>query len=66
MTSVVMWVLFERKEAEKIKEVAKLRGEDTSSFFRRAVRIELAKLGYLTSQEQKALGIETEKANSRS
>jgi hypothetical protein len=40
-----------------VEEVAKLRGERVSDFVRRVIKIELAKLSYLTPAEKKALGV---------
>ncbi|MGB9622495.1 MAG: hypothetical protein ACPL07_01500 [Candidatus Bathyarchaeia archaeon] len=43
---------------ELLRKVCKARGETVSGFTRRAVLIELAKLGYLGSENCKALGLE--------
>lgn len=43
-----------------INRVAQARGECISNFVRRAIKSELARLSYLTPDEKKALGIETE------
>ncbi len=40
-----------------LKRVCKSRGEDLSDFVRRAVRTELAKLGFLKPSDQQALGL---------
>lgn len=40
-----------------IKEVAARRGEDVSSFIRRAILKELARLGYLSDETRKALEV---------
>jgi hypothetical protein len=40
-----------------LKKVCSARGENLSSFVRRAIRTELARLSYLTEDEKKALGI---------
>jgi uncharacterized protein (DUF1778 family) len=40
-----------------LKKVSQARGEDLSDFVRRAIKTELARLSYLTSDEKKALGI---------
>lgn len=42
---------------ELIRKIARARGEDLSDFVRRAVKTELARLGYLSEEEKKALGI---------
>lgn len=41
-----------------VNKVSKDRGEQLSDFVRRAVRKELANLGYLRESERKALGID--------
>ena len=43
---------------EKIKTVSELRGEQTSDFVRVAIAEKLAKLGFLSIKESKALGID--------
>lgn len=48
------------KEITLLKKVSHARGEDLSDFVRRAVRSELARLSYLSSDEKKALGIRAE------
>jgi hypothetical protein len=45
------------KDRRLIEKVARARGEDISSFVRRAIFKELASLGYLPDEEMKALGI---------
>ena len=44
--------------AELLREVSTARGEDVSSFIRRCVRKELAKMGYYPEDVLKALGME--------
>ena len=46
-----------RKDLDILKQVCKARGEDVSSFVRRSVLKELARLSYLTQEEKKALGV---------
>lgn len=41
-----------------VNKVSKDRGEQLSDFVRRAIRMELANLGYLSEGEKKALGID--------
>lgn len=41
-----------------VNKVSKDRGEQLSDFVRRAIRMELANLGYLSEREKKALGID--------
>lgn len=43
-----------------LEEVCDARGEDVSSFVRRAVFKELAGLGYLPEKQKKALGLKAE------
>jgi len=40
-----------------VRKVSTARGESPSTFIRRAVLVELAKLGYLDDREMKALGL---------
>ena len=46
-----------REDILLLKRVCQARGENLSSFFRRALRTELGKLSYLSQDEKKALGI---------
>lgn len=48
---------------ETLRKVCRARGENISTFSRRAVLKELARLGYLSFEDCKALGLEGE-ANS--
>lgn len=50
-------VRFEPSIKKLVGKVAKARGEDVSDFVRRAVKIELARLSFLSEEEKKALGI---------
>jgi phage portal protein BeeE len=45
------------KIKEQLTKIAHLRGEDESDLIRRAVYTELARLGALTPEERKALGV---------
>jgi len=47
-------------EIALLKKVSHARGEDVSDFVRRAIKSELARLSYLSSNEKKALGIRSE------
>jgi len=49
-------VRFEPHLKELAKKVARARGEDLSDLVRRAVKMELARLSFLTDEEKKALG----------
>lgn len=42
---------------ELVKKVAMARGEDVSSFVRRSVLLELARLSFLPPEQGKALGL---------
>lgn len=44
-------------EKELLKSISSARGENLSDFVRRAIRKELAMLGYLSESHMKALGI---------
>jgi hypothetical protein len=49
---------FPEGEADLVKEVSRLRGEDISDFLRRAIYRELARLSYLDDKSKKALEVE--------
>lgn len=49
---------FESNIKELARKVAEARGEDLSDFVRRAVKMELARLSFLSEEEKKALGFE--------
>jgi len=51
-------VTFKLEEADRelLEKVCRARGESFSSFVRRALRMEFARLGYLSQEEHKALG----------
>jgi len=44
------------RDVRLLKEVCRARGEDVSDFVRRAIKMELARLSFLTPEEKKALG----------
>jgi hypothetical protein len=46
----------EVEEKELLRRICRARGEDLSSFVRRAIRMELARLSFLSEEEKKALG----------
>jgi len=54
-------IRFSKRDLTLILKVSRTRGEDPSSFIRRAVLLELAKLGYLSQEEKQALGVPNEK-----
>ena len=45
------------EDYDLLEKVSRARGEDISSFVRRAIKKELASLGFLSEQDKKALGI---------
>lgn len=49
-------VRMQPQDIRLLKEVCKARGEDVSDFVRRAIKMELARLSFLTPEEKKALG----------
>jgi len=48
-----------RRDLALLEKITKLRGEDPSSFLRRAMRKEFAELGFLDEEGKKALRIIT-------
>jgi len=50
-------IQMEKDLKELLQNVAKARGEAVSSFIRRSIKKELARLGYLPDAEKKALGV---------
>lgn len=61
MTNTVVFARMPEQQVQLIKKVAKARGEDLSDFVRRAVKMELARLSFLSAEEKKALGLERSK-----
>jgi hypothetical protein len=57
MLSNTLGVRIEKKDKEILEYVCKARGEDLSSFIRRAIRKELATLSYYPEDVKKALGV---------
>ena len=53
----IIFTRINSEDLDLIKKVCQLRGENISTFVRRAVYQELARLGYLDKERQKALGI---------
>lgn len=49
---------FPMEDANLLKKTARDRREDVSSFVRRAVLMEMAKLGLLPDEQRKALGVD--------
>jgi len=56
MSKSVVYARMPAEDVELIKEISKARGENLSSFVRRAVYRELAKLCFLSEERKKALG----------
>ncbi|MGD0329791.1 MAG: hypothetical protein ABSB40_04990 [Nitrososphaeria archaeon] len=56
--SNVIFAKVDKKYARLVRKVAKARGENVSTFVRRAVLCELARLSYLNEDEKKALNVE--------
>ena len=50
-------IRFTKRDLALLVKVSRARGEDPSSFIRRALRMELAKLGFLSEEEMQALGV---------
>ncbi len=58
MSKPVIFARMTREEVDLLKQIAENRGEDLSDFVRRAVKMELARLSFLSPEEKKALGME--------
>ena len=54
---VQMNVKINKRDLTLIHSVSKKRGEGTADFVRMSIRKELARLGFLTNEEMKALGV---------
>lgn len=50
-------IKIEKKDLQLVQKIASNRGEDSSDFVRRAIRKELARLGFLKLEEMKALEV---------
>ena len=59
MTKIQYNVKIETHDLCLIKKISLARGDDVSDFIRLSIRKELGRLGFLTKNEVKALGIET-------
>jgi len=55
---VQMNIKIEKRDLELINKVSSARGEGTADFVRLSIRKELARLGFLTAMQLKALGID--------
>jgi hypothetical protein len=60
MKEVYIGAKIEPEIRELVKNVARRRGENTSTFLRRALIKELAQLSFLPDETKKALGVETD------
>jgi len=58
--NIIISVRFPLQDTLLLKEVSKNRGQDVSNFIRFAVRKELARLSYLTTDEKKSLEVKEE------
>ncbi len=56
MKKSIIFARMSPKDVELIKQVVELRGENLSNFVRRSVKMELARLSFLSEEEMKALG----------
>jgi len=57
MSNTIIGVRISPKDRELLDKVCEARGEDISSFVRRAIRKELAELSFYPEDVKKALGI---------
>ena len=57
MPNAFVGVHIDPDEKAKIEKICEFRGEGLSSFFRRALKLELARLGFLAEDELRALGV---------
>lgn len=59
--SNIVFSRMKKEDIDLLKKVCHARGENISNFVRRAVRMELARLSFLSDEEKKALGLEVKK-----
>ena len=57
MSNLRLGVRVTSRDRELLDNICEFRGEDISSFIRRAIRKELASLSFLPEDEKRALGI---------
>jgi len=57
MKKPIVFARMNQDDVDLIKRVCEMRGEDLSNFVRRAIKLELARLSYLSEDEKKALGL---------
>jgi len=52
-------IKIEERDLDLIHRISKKRGENSADFARRSIKKEIARLGFLTKEEVKALGIKS-------
>ncbi|MEX0862673.1 hypothetical protein [Nitrosopumilus sp.] len=52
-------IKIEQKDLKLVRKISEKRGEGVADFVRFAIRMELGRLGFLDSDEMKALGVST-------
>ncbi len=52
-------IKIEQKDLKLVRKISEKRGEGLADFVRFAIRMELARLGFLDTDEMKALGVST-------
>ncbi len=50
-------IKIEQKDLKLVRKISEKRGEGVADFVRYAIRMELARLGFLDTDEMKALGV---------
>ena len=62
MSNTVIGVRISIEDRELLNKICKARGEDISDFVRRAIKMEFARLSFLSEEEKKALGLKIKEA----
>jgi antitoxin component of RelBE/YafQ-DinJ toxin-antitoxin module len=57
MSNTVIGVRISQEDKALLEKVSKACGMDISDFIRKSFRFELARLGFLSAEEKKALGV---------
>jgi len=57
MSNSIVFARMPKEDVELLKKISKARGEDLSSFVRRAIYKELDCLSFLSKEQKKALGL---------
>jgi uncharacterized protein (DUF1778 family) len=60
MSTSVVFARMKKEDVTLLKKICEARGEDISDFIRRAVYKELAALSFLSEEQKKALGVQTD------